>query len=76
MGQALLGLSLNVCGKLTLVNDDRIDPSRSLGKTPPPGVSGKQRALRVTPHPCMDRTHGGRVFGDMVDTFEYVRHRA
>ena len=25
---------------------------------------------------CMDRTHGGRVFGDMVDTFEYVRHRA
>ena len=26
--------------------------------------------------PCMDRTHGGRVFGDMVDTFEYVRHRA
>ena len=28
------------------------------------------------PRDCMDRTHGGRVFGDMVDTFEYVRHRA
>ena len=28
------------------------------------------------PRPLMDRTHGGRVFGDMVDTFEYVRHRA
>ena len=36
--------------------------------------------LRITVYPpqqeCMDRTHGGRVFGDMVDTFEYVRHRA
>ena len=35
-------------------------------------VSKWQLPLQV----CMDRTHSGRVFGDMVDTFEYVRHHA
>ena len=40
-------------------------PTPTPTPTPPP-----------LPTPCMDRTHGGRVFGDMVDTFEYVRHRA
>ena len=25
---------------------------------------------------CIDRIHGGHVFGDMVDTFEYVKHLA
>ena len=37
---------------------------------------GPHALVPPTSYGCMDRTHGGRVFGDMVDTFEYVRHRA
>ena len=41
------------------------------------GCNPLRWGLGIPPRPpCMDRTHGGRVFGDMVDTFEYVRHRA
>ncbi len=28
----------------------------------------RAKPLTPAPLPCMDRTHGGRVFGDMVDT--------
>ena len=51
--------------------------------TPPPAPAQTPSVPTIAPtltptaspvptHTCMDRTHGGRVFGDMVDTFEYV----
>ena len=43
------------------------------GGTPP--KTPRQGGL--TPlEPRIDRTHGGQVFGDMVDTFQYVKHLA
>ena len=71
-----------------LVREDRFDSSQiglSLLYAEPRLSRDKLRCARsarssyevgsLVP-PCMDRAHGGRVFGDMVDTFEYVRHRA
>ena len=59
-------------GVLFLVAHAAVGPevAQAQGATPTASVGGPYSG------DCMDRTHGGRVFGDMVDTFEYVRHRA
>jgi hypothetical protein len=41
-------------------------PLRVLGKVA--GV-GSRDCLAPPPSLCMDRTHGGQVYGDMMDTF-------
>ena len=33
------------------------------------GFYVRQKSPSPQPSPCMYRTHGGQVFGDMVDTF-------